>query len=259
MSWPEIIILLVSGFAVGFINTFAGGATVISLAALMVMGLPIAVANATHRVAAMFQTAASSGAFFKQKMLDLRTGLKLGLPATIGSIIGAWLAVDITEKTFELFAVFAMVMMLAAMVVKPSLWLEGRKKEPVLEPKRWHYILFFFIGLYGGFIYIGIGYVLLAGLVLGTGFDLLRSNALKVFIVMLYVPFTLLPFILNDMIHWQYALVLSAGQAVGAFVAARFSLNTGVGFIRWFMIVFIILTLAEMLNIINLQSLLNIG
>lgn len=259
MSWPEIIILLSAGFAVGFINTFAGGATVISLAVLMVMGLPIAVANATHRVAAMFQTAASSGAFFRQKMLDLRTGLKLGVPATIGSVIGAFLAVDITEKTFELFAIFAMVMMLAAMLVKPSLWLEGRKKEPALEPKRWHYALFFLIGLYGGFIYIGIGYVLLAGLVLGTGFDLIRSNALKVFIVMLYVPFTLLPFILNDMIHWHYALVLSAGQAAGAFIAARFTLKTNTGFIRWFMIAFIVIALAELLNIINLQSWLNIG
>ncbi|MFO7721736.1 MAG: sulfite exporter TauE/SafE family protein [Bacteroidales bacterium] len=258
MSWIEVIILLTAGFAVGFINTMAGGATVISLAAMIVLGLPISVANATHRVAAMFQTLASSGAFFRQKVLDLRTGLKLGIPVTLGSIIGAWVAVDIDEKTFELIAGFAMLTMLVAMIFKPALWLQGKAKEPTLNPSPWQYLLFFALGLYGGFIYIGIGYFLLAALVLGTGFDLLRANALKVFIVLLYVPFTLVLFVINDLIHWPYALVLSAGQATGAYIAARVSVKMGTGFIRWFMIIFILVTLAELFGIINLKALFDI-
>jgi uncharacterized protein len=255
MSWIEIVILVLAGFAVGFINTVAGGATVISLAAMIVLGLPISVANATHRVAAMFQTLASSGAFFRQKVLDMRTGLKLGIPVTAGSIIGAWVAVDIDEQTFEMIAGIAMLLMLIAMVFKPQLWMQGKAKEPNLNPKPWQYLLFFVLGLYGGFIYIGIGYFLLAALVLGTGFDLLRANALKVFIVLLYVPFTLVLFIVNDLIYWPYALVLSAGQAAGAYLAARISVKMGTGFIRWFMIIFIIVTLAELFGLINLKAL----
>ncbi len=258
MNWIEISALIAAGFAVGFINTVAGGATVISLTVLIMLGLPVSMANATHRVAALFQTLASSGTFFRQKILDLRTGLKLGIPTTIGSILGAWMAVDLSDSTFKLCAGIALLIMLFVMLVKPRLWLEGRSREPVLKPTAWQYLIFFFIGLYGGYIYIGIGYFLLAGLVLGAGFDLIRANALKVFIVLLYVPFTLILFITNDMIYWPYALILSAGQTAGALVAARLSIKMGTGIIRWFMIVFILITVAELFNLIDLQSLFNI-
>ncbi len=259
MNGLEIVILLTAGFAVGFINTIAGGATVISFASLMVLGLPITMANATHRVAAGFQTLASSGAFLRQKILDYKTGLRLGVPATLGSIIGAWASVDIDEDTFRIIAGVAMLLMLVAMLVKPGVWLMGKRTEPEVKPKTWHYLVFFTVGFYGGFIYIGIGYFLLAALVLTTGLDLLRSNALKVFIVMLYVPFTLIPFILAGLIHWPYALVLSIGQAAGAWVAARASINLGNGFIRWFMIVFILILVADLFGIFSLQSLINLA
>jgi uncharacterized membrane protein YfcA len=259
MNATEVVVLLTAGFAVGFINTIAGGATVISFAAMMVLGLPITMANATHRVAAAFQTLASSGAFLRQKILDYKTGLRLGIPTTIGSVFGAWASVDIHEETFRIIAGVAMLLMLVAMLVKPGIWMMGKRTEPRVKPKPWHYLVFFAVGFYGGFIYIGIGYFLLAALVLTTGLDLLRSNALKVFIVMLYVPFTLVPFILADLIHWPFALVLSIGQAAGAWIAARASISLGNGFIRWFMIVFILILVADLFGIFSLQSLFNMA
>jgi len=249
----EALILLISGFAVGFINTVAGGATVISLAVLMVLGLPFTVANATHRVAALFQTAASAGSFMRQRVLHPYTGLRLGIPVVVGAVPGAWLAVVIPDTAFEMIAGGALILILVAMLVKPDLWLRGRITNPVMDPRPWHYVLFFAIGLYGGLIYIGIGYVLLAGLVLGTGFDLLRANGLKVFLVMLFVPATLILFILADLIHWPFALMLSAGQAAGAITATRVTLRLGNGFIRWFMIVFILITLAELFQVTHLR------
>ncbi len=255
MDWYEIIVLLSAGFSVGFINTVAGGATVISLAAMMMLGLPMSVANATHRIAAFFQTAASTGTFIRSNVISINTGLRLGVPVTLGSIIGAWLAVAIDERSFEFLAGGAMILILLAMLLKPGIWTQGKLDTPELKPKPWQYLLFFFIGLYGGLIYIGIGYVLLAGLVLGTGFDLLRANALKVFIVMLYVPFTLIPFILNDLIVWKYAIILSVGQATGALLAARISVRAGSGFIRWVMILFLVFTITEIFHITDIRSL----
>jgi uncharacterized protein len=254
MTIIEILILVGSGFAVGFINTIAGGATVISLAALMVLGLPFTVANATHRVAALFQTAASTGSFLKQKALHPRTGLKLGIPVVLGSLPGAWIAVVIDDSSFEIIAGVALLLMLITMLLKPGIWMTGKLITPKMNPQWWHYLLLFGIGFYGGLIYIGIGYVLLAGLVLGAGFDLLRANALKAFIVMLYIPATLVLFILADLIHWQYALVISVGQAAGAVAATKASFKGGNGFIRWFMVVFILITLAELFHFTDLRG-----
>jgi uncharacterized membrane protein YfcA len=149
--------------------------------------------------------------------------------------------------------------MLLALVLKPGIWIEGKLTTPVVHPRPWHYALFFLIGIYGGLIYIGIGYFLLAGLVLGTRLDLVRANALKVFIVLLYVPFTLILFVMSDLIYWPYALVISVGQAAGAWIAARAAIRVGNGLIRWFMIVFILLTLAELFHITDLKGLMSPG
>jgi hypothetical protein len=48
-----------------------------------------------------------------------------------------------------------------------------------------------------GFIQAGVGFFLLAGLVLGAGLDLVRANAIKVLIVLLYTPIALIVFILS--------------------------------------------------------------
>ncbi|MCF8339328.1 MAG: sulfite exporter TauE/SafE family protein, partial [Bacteroidales bacterium] len=101
MSIIEIIALITTGLLVGFINTLAGGATIISLSMLMFLGLPLNVANGTHRIAAALQTFTSVATFRSKNVLDWRKGLILGIPVIIGSIIGARIAIEIDEAVFE--------------------------------------------------------------------------------------------------------------------------------------------------------------
>jgi len=112
MTWIEIIILIVSGLLVGFINTLAGGGSIISLSILMFLGLPANVANGTNRVAIFIQNIAAVGSFKQQKVLDHKKGFWLAIPATIGSVIGAWIAVDLNEEIIEkAIAVVMLIMM----------------------------------------------------------------------------------------------------------------------------------------------------
>jgi len=185
MTLFEVVILIVSGIFVGFINTLAGGGTAISLAVLVMLGLPVNIANGTHRIAALFQTNVSAATFNKQKVLDVKKGFILGIPVIIGSIIGAQFAVDINEEIFKKAVAFSLLIMLVFSIYKPDKWIHGRQK---LTSKKlnWKQILvFFIIGIYGGFIHIGVGYFLLAGIILAGGFDLVKGNAIKVFIVLL--------------------------------------------------------------------------
>ena len=101
LHWIEIVALIVAGLMVGFINTLAGGGSIISLSVLMVLGLPANVANGTNRIAIAVQTLTASGSFRQQKVLDTRKGIILGIPAVLGSIVGALIAVDINEDFFE--------------------------------------------------------------------------------------------------------------------------------------------------------------
>ena len=214
MSIYEIVALIVGGLFVGFINTLAGGGSIISLSILMyVMGLPANVANGTNRIAIVLQTLTASRNFKKQNILDWKKGLKLGLPSVIGSIVGAWIAVDINEELFEKVMAVIMIVMLVFIFYKPQLWLNGQKDLMEKKVSPFMMLLFFFIGIYGGFIHVGIGYLLLIAIVLGAGYDLVKANAIKVFIVLMYVPFSLAVFMYNDQVHYKYGLILALGNS----------------------------------------------
>lgn len=254
MTTLEVLALIISGVFVGFINTLAGGGTIISLSLFMFMGLPADVANGTNRIAVILQNFTSTVNFKKQKLLDSRKATVLMIPTVIGAMLGAQLSVSIDEETFRKALGLVMIMMVYFMVVKPDKWINGQK---VLQDKKvsWQQmIIFFFIGIYGGFIQVGVGYFLLAGIVLGAGYELIRANAIKGFIVMFYTIFALIVFVLNDKVHWQYGLIHSIGNVTGAFVASRYAFSWGAGFIRWFIIVLIIITSADLFGLIDLRS-----
>ena len=196
---PIIIgILVVVGFLVGFINTLAGSGTIISYSVFMALGLPASYANGTIRVGVIMQTLAASLIFKKSSVLDVKKGVLLGIPTVIGSVIGAQIAVQIDQSIFKYFVGGVMLLMLVFLFFNPTKWIEGNTNKKWEINGFWQFVIYLFIGIYGGFIHIGVGIFLLAALVLISGYDLLRSNALKVFIVLLYSPFALAIYIYND-------------------------------------------------------------
>ncbi|HAP17489.1 MAG TPA: hypothetical protein DCR38_06995, partial [Butyricimonas virosa] len=101
MTIIEIIVTIFLGTAAGFINTFAGGGSMLVVPFLIFIGLPANVANATNRIAILLQNVVSVSSFKQKKILDFKTDSKLLLPVALGSIAGAFIAVDINEEIFK--------------------------------------------------------------------------------------------------------------------------------------------------------------
>ena len=255
LHWIEIIALIVAGLMVGFINTLAGGGSIISLSVLMVLGLPANVANGTNRIAIAVQTLTASGSFRQQKVLDTRKGIILGIPAVLGSIVGALIAVDINEDFFEKAIAVVMLFMLVFIIYKPQKWLSARDELIKKKTSVFQIILFFLIGIYGGFIHMGIGYFLLTALVFSIGYDLVKANAVKVFIVLLYTPVTLIIFLIYGQVNWEYGLTLTVGNVFGALIASRLAVKKGVNFVRWVIVVVILLTSGHLFGLYNIKNL----
>ena len=172
----------------------------------------------------------------------------------IGAIVGAQIAADINEAIFRKAVGVVMIVMMYFILTKPSQWLKGT--EALMEkPVSWiQIVIFFAIGLYGGFVQVGVGYFILAGVVLGAGYDLVKANAIKVWIVLLYTPLALIVFILNDQVRWDYGLIHAIGNIIGAFIASRFAVSWGANFVRWFVIVVIIIFASDLLGIVNIKE-----
>lgn len=254
MSAFEVTALIVSGVFVGFINTLAGGGTIISLSLFMFMGIPADVANGTNRIAVILQNFTSAANFRRKKLLDTRKALWLALPTTIGSMLGAQLSVEIDEATFRKAIAVVMLLMVFFIAVKPNKWLKGQEALQQKKVSPLLMLIFFFIGVYGGFVQVGVGYFLLGGIVLGAGYDLVRANAIKVAVVLVYTIFALLVFVINGKVNWQVGLVHSIGNVIGAYLASRYAVNWGANFVRWFIIVIIFITAADLFGIIDIRS-----
>ena len=254
MSLFEIIALIIAGLLVGFINTLAGGGSIISLSVLMMLGLPAPVANGTNRIAIAIQNLVAVSSFKQQKVLDAKRGLWLAIPAVAGSVIGAMIAVDINEEVFEKAIAAIMLIMLVFIVYKPQDWIRERTDIVGKKVNFWQVLIVFFIGVYGGFIQMGVGYFLLAGIVLGAGYELVKANAIKVLIILLYSPFAIFVFFWNGQINWAYGLIMTIGNVTGAFIASRMAVNKGAKFVRWVIIVVILLTAVHLFDIVNLKE-----
>ncbi|MDZ7742286.1 MAG: sulfite exporter TauE/SafE family protein [Bacteroidota bacterium] len=254
MDWTTVIVLIVSGVFVGFINTLAGGGSVISLSVLMFLGLPPTVANGTNRIAILMQTFTAVSSFRKQKVLESKKAVLLAIPAAAGSVLGAFIAVDINELVFERAFAIIMLLMLVFILFKPQKYLYGRKELTEKKISFWQLVIFFLIGIYGGFIHVGIGYFLLAGIVLSAGFDLVKANAIKVTIAFFVTVVALLVFLFNHEMHLLYGVIMGAGTIVGALIASHLAVQKGVNFVRWVIVVLIIVFSVHFLGIFDIKE-----
>lgn len=235
-------VLITSGLAVGFLNTLAAGATVISMTVFMALGVPIIEASGTNRIAVLLQNLTSTFTFKKQKLLDTKTSLKIAIPIVLGILLGAQFSMMVSEEFFKVCFSIGLVIMTALMVFKPSSWLkETNCGVSSLNVKS--FIMLVLAGFYGGSIYVGVGYFFIAVFVLSMGYDLIRANALKSFIAFVTTPFSLVIFMLNDQVNYEYGLIHAIGNIIGAYVAAKYATKLGVKFIRILLIGVIVLSL----------------
>jgi len=252
MEWYLVLAVIGIGFLAGFINTLAGSGSLLTLPLLMFLGLPANVANGTNRIAILLQNVVGVASFKKQKVLDVKHGLWLGIPAVIGSLIGARIAINLNEEIMRKVIGGLLIFMFFIIIYKPDKWIKGMAGEVSAKPGFLQMIIFFFIGIYGGFIQAGAGFFLLAGLVLGAGLDLVRANALKVFIVLLYTPLALVIFMLNDQVDYKLGLILAVGNMLGAFVGARATVSWGPKFVRYVLIIAVFVSAVKLLGIFDL-------
>lgn len=250
MSFGVFLLLIVAGFVAGFVNTLAGSGSLITLPALMLAGLPANVANGTNRVSILLQCLTSAGEFRRLKVLDLKGSFYLGVPATLGAIAGAQIAVSVPEDIMRKAIALVMLIMLGSILLKPEQWIKGKIQKMEKNPGWRELLIFFAIGVYGGFIQAGVGIFLLAGLVLGVGYDLVRANAVKMTIVLIYTVAALLIFAGNNQVEWKSGLILAFGSIIGAWVATHFSIEWGAVWVRRFLILVVLISVIHLLGLI---------
>lgn len=247
MDWLLYGLVILVGFISGFINTLAGSGSLLTLPMLIFMGLPVNVANGTNRIAILLQSIVGVGGFQQKKVFELKEGLWLTIPSIIGAFVGSMMAVNLDAQLMDRIIGGLLVVMFFVILFKPEKWINEHAGAIKSKPNVLSFIVFLAIGFYGGFIQAGVGFFLLAGLVLGAGYDLLKANAIKVFIVLAYTIVALGVFIFNKQVNYLLGFILGLGSMFGAWVATHVAVKRGVNFIRYFLLITVFIFAIKML------------
>jgi hypothetical protein len=241
LSWAESLALVGVGAVSGALNVLAGGGSFLSLPLLIFLGLPPGVANGTNRIAILVQNMGAVWRFRRHGLVDRSWIALAALPAAAGAVLGTWAAIEIGDAAFR--------RVLAVLMVAATLWIlwdpvqRREAREAIEAPGARRRIAlgaaFFVVGIYGGFVQAGIGF-LLAAVATWAGLDLVRGNALKVLVVLGLTPLSLALFAWSGRVDWAAGLPLAVGHLVGALIGVRLTILKGHAWIKRFVTITVI-------------------
>lgn len=241
----ELVLLAGAGLLAGYVNTIAGAGSLLTLPALVFTGLDAGAANATNRIGVLLQTIVAVATFRQGGVHVGALAWKLSIPATLGSVAGAFAATLLDDRQMRIAIAIAMVVFLVLSLVPPKRRASPETRaEEAAPPPRFGWtmaIAFAAIGFYAGFLQAGVGILVLLYMSLVHDTSLVTSNALKsVIVAVLTLPALAVFFHRGVHIDLLRGLVLGGATALGAFFGARATIERGERFVRVLMVVAVV-------------------
>ncbi|MFC1558046.1 sulfite exporter TauE/SafE family protein [candidate division KSB1 bacterium] len=239
------LLIFVAGVVSSFINIMAGGGSVLTLGAMMLLGLDAPVANGTNRIGILFGGTSGVLAYKSENYSYFKESLILTSFTIPGAIIGAVCAINVSNLLFQRILAIVMIFIIV------TLLLPKKKTQETGHTNKISRILIypamFCVGLYGGFIQAGVGFLIMASLRHLLNMELLKINVHKNLIVLIYTIPVLFIFGSTNNIHWLYAFLLAMGNIVGAWASVKISVKKGNKAIKAVLIIAMLLMLTKFL------------
>jgi uncharacterized membrane protein YfcA len=248
IEFLRLFLLFWVGAVAGFINVGAGGGSIITLPALIFLGLNGALANGTNRLGVLVQNLFATSYFRQQNVHEFKRSLYLSLFTLPGAVVGAILSVKLDDVWFQRILAIVMIGVVVSMILSRSNGIQ--RNGGIIHKRTWLvYPAIVGVGFYGGFIQVGVGLLLMAALYHLSDMSLLHVNMHKVFIILVYTLPVLGVFLWTGNVEWGYGTVLAAGTALGAWWGARAAVKGGEKAVRYVLAVAVLLMSLKLLSV----------
>ena len=243
MTPLEAVLIFGGGLFAGFINSMAGGGSLLTVPLLSLAGVSGLSANGTNRVAVLLQNVGSGYGYSRRRIARVDQVLPILMPALVGGLVGALIVSRVDDELFERVFGVLMLPMLAL-----SLWRPKHEKGPEPWPTAVNVGVFFSLGVYAGAIQAGVGLILL--MLLGrAGYDLVTANAIKTYIILGVTAIAVGVFAFEGQVVWLPALVLSAGMTLGGYVGSQVAIEGGERVIKPVLVISVIVLTGRMIGL----------
>ncbi|QAU34387.1 sulfite exporter TauE/SafE family protein [Janthinobacterium sp. 17J80-10] len=238
MELWQIALVAIAAFFAGAMNSVAGGGTFFSFPALLAVGVPPVVANASNSVALWPASLSGAWAYREELARYKRYLIPLGITSLLGGAAGGLLLLNIQDATFSKLIPWLLLFatLLFAFSAKISAWLRGAQGG---QPRNSAVALagHAVVSVYGGFFGAGMGILMLASLAIAGHDDVHEINAIKNLLSAVIYSVTVLTFIIAGAVDWPYTVLMAATAILGGYLGARFARRIPAPWLRRFIIV----------------------
>jgi uncharacterized membrane protein YfcA len=222
----DLLTIALLSFIAAVGNAIAGGGTLLTFPALIGLGIPPIVANATSTVA-LWPGSMSSMFGYRDALRDARPwAVAFAVPSVLGGALGAWLLIVTPEKRFSAIVPF---LVLGATVVflaqGPLLKLIAHRRpvSATVAPTVGFVIVQFFVAIYGGYFGAVAGIVMLASLGLMGLTDIHQMNGLKNWGAICFNGIAVAFFVFSGLVDWPIAIVMAVAALLGGWTGSKFA------------------------------------
>jgi hypothetical protein len=249
MNPTEQLLLFVISLLANVFSAFAGGgAGLIQLPALIFLGLPFAVALATHKVASVALGIGATLRHLREEPLERRFALVILATGLPGVVLGAHIIINVPDRAAEIALGLLTAGLGVYSVLRPGLG----QVQAVLHRDRWGYgvggLVLFGVGVLNGSLTSGSGLFVTLWLVRWFGLDYRRAVAYTLILVgMFWNGAGALTLGLLGEIRWSWLPALLLGSLLGGFLGAHLAIVKGN---RWIKRVYEVITLVVGIKLI---------
>ena len=226
----DVALIGAGGFAAGAVNAMAGGGTFFSFPAMLAVGLPPVVANASNSVALWPGSLSGAWAYRQELARYKRYLLPMGIASFLGGASGGLLLLAAGDARFSALIPWLLAFATLLFAFSPQLSKALKKMRPATAEKNgtdhgagspigWFVQLL--VSIYGGFFGAGMGILMMASLAIGGHEDVQHINALKNILSAVIYSVTVMTFIVAGAVSWPQTVVMLLTATLGGYWGAR--------------------------------------
>ncbi|PTY00522.1 TSUP family transporter [Opitutus sp. ER46] len=242
--WHYPVLFLVALIA-GTVDAIAGGGGLITVPALLNLGLPVPLVLGTNKFQSSFGSVSATRHFVQQKAVDLAE-CRLGIAMTLaGALLGAFAVQQIDSGLLGAMVPWMLAVILLYTIFRPA---AGLKEHPPRLGRAAFFVCFGLgLGFYDGFFGPGVGSFWAIALVLLLGQNFGRATATTKVMNATSNVASLALFAAAGQVHYGAGLAMAAGQILGGRIGAGLVVTRGARFVRPIFMVMAAATLARLL------------
>lgn len=235
MSYELLALLFFIAMLAGFIDSIAGGGGLLTVPALLAVGLPPASALATNKLQSTGGSFSASLYFIRERMVDLKQQKFAITFAFIGSALGTLSVMHIQADFLKLLLPILTISVGLYFLLSPTIGENDRKSR--LTIIQFALLPALAIGFYDGFFGPGAGSFYAVAYITLAGFNLTKATAHTKVLNFTSNLAGLIFFIVGGEVVWSIGLVMLVGQFIGARLGAKMVIAKGRKLIRPMLII----------------------